>query len=222
MVNNDIDIGTRLKALRDRLKIKMPVVALATGIAKETLYKWEKGTKPSDINFYFILKRYLDKMERKEDQDGFDLETSKPATLRLPLDPNKPTLPQLDGKASSGAVIFTENGPELIVDRINAPFMGHIEGAVEITGESMEPTFKNGSRVAIIRLQNAQILDWGHYYLIIDYNHHSAVKRIYQGSAEGFIVLASDNLDQARFPPVERNQDQIIAILKVVGSINKH
>ncbi|OQP44128.1 hypothetical protein A4H97_33700 [Niastella yeongjuensis] len=222
MANNDIDIGTRLKELRVRLKIKMPAIALATGIAKETLYKWEKGTKPSDINSYFILKRYLDKVEIKENLEGFELEIRKPATLRLPLDPNKPALPQLDGIASAGTVIFTGNEPELIVDRINAPFLGPSEGAVEILGESMEPTFKNGSRVIIIRLQNPEILDWGHYYLIIDRNLHITVKRIYQSTSIGSIVLVSDNPDQSRFTPIERSLDQVTAILKVVGSINKY
>ncbi len=30
----------------------MPAIAAATGISKENLYKWEKGTKPSDFELY--------------------------------------------------------------------------------------------------------------------------------------------------------------------------
>lgn len=222
MKNTETDIGTRLKKYRERLHIKMPVIALATGIAKETLYKWEKGTKPSDINDFFILKMYLEKMEFEADTEEFELETRKPATLRLPFNPDKPAIPQLDGKVSSGTVIFTDNEPELIVDRINAPFLGQVGGAVEVTGESMEPTLKNGYRVVINRLQDAQILNWGDYYLIIDNNLHSTVKRIYQGTAKGTIVLASDNPDKLRFPPIERSMNEITAIFKVVASISKY
>jgi phage repressor protein C with HTH and peptisase S24 domain len=128
----------------------------------------------------------------------------------------------LDGKASAGTIIFTGNEPELIVYRINAPFLGHVEGVVEVTGESMEPTLKPGNKVAISRLQDMQILSWGAYYLIIDINLHSTVKRIYQGRAKDTIILVSDNPDQVRFPPIERSMDQINAIFKVVASITKH
>jgi phage repressor protein C with HTH and peptisase S24 domain len=222
MVRKEMDIGTRLREFSERSHIKMPVIALATGIAKETMYKWEKGTKPSDINDYFTLKAYLDKMENKLDDEIIEFENKKPATLRLPLNHRKAAMSHLDGKASAGTVIFTDNEPELIVDRINAPFMGYVDGAVEVTGESMEPTLKNGCRVVINRLQDAHILNWGDYYLIIDINLQRTVKRIYQGSARDTIILVSDNPDQVTFPPVERRKEHIMGIFKVVASISKH
>ena len=52
----------------------MPAIALATGIAKETLYKWEKGTKPGNIEDFYKLKVYLDKMEGKLEDEAFELE----------------------------------------------------------------------------------------------------------------------------------------------------
>src|SRR5687768_4024772 len=58
-----MEIGIRLKEFRKRTNIKMPVIAAATGISKENLYKWEKGTKPSDFKLYNKLVAYLDKME---------------------------------------------------------------------------------------------------------------------------------------------------------------
>jgi glycine dehydrogenase subunit 2 len=57
-----MEIGIRLKEFRERKKIKMPAIEAATGISKENLYKWEKGTKPSDVNDYLKLKAYLDEM----------------------------------------------------------------------------------------------------------------------------------------------------------------
>ena len=45
-------IGIRLKAYRKRTGTKMPSISRAISIPPETLYKWEKGTKPSDINEY--------------------------------------------------------------------------------------------------------------------------------------------------------------------------
>jgi phage repressor protein C with HTH and peptisase S24 domain len=82
------------------------------------------------------------------------MDSQNSATLRLLLNSSRPAAPQTDAKASSGTVIFTNRGPELIVDRINAPFMDYVEGAIEVTGNSMEPTFRNGCRIAISRIRD--------------------------------------------------------------------
>src|ERR1044072_4406773 len=105
------NLAQRLKNFRERTKIKMPAIAILTGIAKETLYKWEKGTKPSDINDYFRLKAYLDEMENKIAEEQLELESQKPATLRLPLNPNGLPAPQPDGKAAAGTISFHNNEP---------------------------------------------------------------------------------------------------------------
>lgn len=199
----------------------MPAIATYTGIAKETLYKWEKGTKPSDINDYFRLKAYLDKMENKLEEEQLELEYQKPATLRLPLNHNRLPVPQTDGKAAAGTVTFHNDEPELIVDRINAPFLGTVEGVVEVTGESMAPTFSNGCRVGIIRLHNYRILDWGLYYYIIDKNWQGSVRRIYQGETESSLCLVADNPNQDKFPPIQRQWDHIEAIFRVTAGILK-
>lgn len=217
-----IDIGARLKEYRERLNIKMPAIAAATGIAKETLYKWEKGTKPSDIKNYFTLKTYLDKMEDKAEEGWFELETRKPATLRLPFNPNRLTIPQTDGKAAAGTVITSHLGPELIVDRINAPCLGLVEGMIEVIGDSMAPTFINGCRIVIARLKNDRLLNWGNCYYIFNHNWQGTVRRIYQGQTERQIRLVSDHPDLVKYPPQERTWDEITAIFKVVASINKH
>jgi len=217
----DYHIGQRLKAFREQTKIKMPAIAALTGIAKETLYKWEKGTKPSDINDYFRLKSYLDKMENKLEEEQLDIEYQKPATLRLPLNRHRVPIPQTDGKAAAGTILFSNDEPELIVDRINAPFLGPVEGIIEVSGESMAPTFINGCRVAISRLNNYRILDWGWYYYIIDKNWQGYVRRIYPGETENSLCLMSDNPNQDKFPPIQRQWEHIEAIFRVMAAIWK-
>ena len=217
----DYHIGQRLKAFREQTKIKMPAIAALTGIAKETLYKWEKGTKPSDINDYFRLKSYLDKMENKLEEEQLEIEYRKPATIRLPLNRNLVPIPQTDGKAAAGTILFSNDEPELIVDRINAPFLGPVEGIVEVSGESMSPTFTNGCRVAISRLNNYRILDWGWYYYIIDKNWQGYVRRVYPGETENSLCLLSDNPNQDKFPPIQREWEHIEAIFRVMAAIWK-
>jgi hypothetical protein len=85
----------------------------------------------------------------------------------------------------------------------------------------MEPTFKNGCRVAIIRLKEPRTLNWGECYFIIDNNWLGAVKRIYPGETANSIKLVSDNPNQAKFPPIIRQWNQITAIFKVQAGILK-
>ena len=199
----------------------MPAIARATGIAKETLYKWEKGTKPGNIEDFYKLKVYLDKMEGKLEDETFELEKHKPATIRLPLKNIRSAAVQADGKAASGTVIFTNNEPELIVDRINAPFLGVADGVIEVTGHSMEPTFCNGCRVVITRLWENRTLTSGLYYYIVDSNWQGIVRKVYMKEKEKWIRLVSDNPDQLKYPPMERSMDQIEAIFKVSAAIIK-
>ncbi|MBO9203361.1 MULTISPECIES: XRE family transcriptional regulator [Niastella] len=215
------DIGIRLREYRSRSNTKMPAIASSTGIAKETLYKWEKGTKPSSIEEYYKLKGYLDKMEVSLDEETFELVKQHPATLRIPLTSSGPAIPQSDGKAASGTVIFSNNEPELIVDRINAPCLGTVEGSIEVIGNSMEPTFYNGSRIAITRLSDIQSLIPGQYYYVIDTNWQGIVRRVYPGEKENSIRLVADNPDQLRHPPIEKGLDHIAAIFKVGAALIK-
>ena len=218
----DHHIGQRLKEFRERSNTKMPAIAALTGITKETLYKWEKGTKPRDINAYFRLKSYLDKMENKLEEEQLELENQKPATLRLPFNRSRLPVPQTDGKAAAGTVIFFDNEPELIVDRINAPFLGAAEGVIEITGESMEPIFCNGCRIAIIRLNDHRVLHWGYHYYIIDKNWDGIVRRVYPGETENSIQLVSDNPNQDKFPPIQWQWENIVAIFRVTACILRY
>jgi phage repressor protein C with HTH and peptisase S24 domain len=213
------NIGARLKAYREKSMVKMPEIEAVTGISKETLYKWEKGTKPRNAVEYLALKSYLDKMELSLEDERFLSENQKPATLRLPLNPNRTPRPQKSGKEAAGTIIIADNEPELIVDRINAPVLGHIEGIVEVTGESMEPTLKNGCRVVITRLEYPYTLLWGNCYFIVDHNLATYVRRIYAGNDQNSIRLLADFNDQSKYPPIELKRNQILAIFMIKASI---
>lgn len=212
-------IGTRLSQFRERSNIKMPAISTAIGIPKETLYKWEHGTNPRDVNDYFKLKAYLDAVEMKEDEYEMGLEAKKPTTIRLPLTVDQPPVYDSDGRTAAGTILIFNGEPQLIVERMNAPFMGTVEGAIDVTGDSMEPTIKHGCRIAIHRLSDFRILDWGRCYYVINKNLKGIVRRVYP--CEGGIQLVSDHPNKSVYPPIERSWDQIIAVLEIVGTADK-
>jgi phage repressor protein C with HTH and peptisase S24 domain len=161
-------------------------------------------------------------MENNLEEELLEYEYQKPATLRLPFNRNRLAIPQTEGKAAAGTVISVNNEPELVVDRIHAPFLGEVEGVIEVSGESMAPTFINGCRVALIRLNDHRLLQWGLYYYIIDKNWQGIVRRVYQGETKSSIRLVSDHPNQEKFPPIQCNWEHIEAIFRVKAGVMKY
>ena len=208
----------KIKKVIQRTGMTVADIAYATELPKESMYKWLKGTRPSDSVIYNKLESYLDGiLERVSEDSTTDKPATmygplfeRPATMKVPLTRIGKPVPQTSGKAAAGTITIMNDEPQLIVDRIDAPFMGEVEGVIEVTGESMAPTFKNGCRVAI------------EYYFIIDKNWQGVIRRIYPCEIGNSIQLLSENEDQQKFPPIIRQWEQIEAVFKVKARILKH
>lgn len=53
-------IGEKIKAFRKQRKLSVAKFALMYGLSQDNLYKWEKGTKPSDPDDYKRLEKILE------------------------------------------------------------------------------------------------------------------------------------------------------------------
>jgi transcriptional regulator with XRE-family HTH domain len=222
-------IGERLKLFRNKYGIPMPEVSKATGISKENLYKWERGVKPSNMVLYNKLKEYLDKMELAANDDmlyetamEFKTQLMRTVNMRVPLTGQGKPVPYTSSVVTPGSIAVINQVPELIVERIDVPSLGDIEGLVVINSDSMEPTFKKGSRAAIRRLRFMRILNWGDFYYVIDENWEGGIKRIYPGDTPDSIKLIVDHPDQIKYPPIQRPWEQIVSIFKVVAVISTY
>jgi phage repressor protein C with HTH and peptisase S24 domain len=65
-------------------------------------------------------------------------------------------------------------------------------------------------------------LNWGFYYYIIDKNWDGIVRRVYQGETENSIQLVSDNPNQDKYPPIQRQWEHIEAIFRVTAGILRY
>ena len=213
------DLGIRLKEYRKQNNIKMPVIEKATGVNRATMYKWEQGTKPGNINDFLAVKAYLDEMQFGLMADEASLHAERPLTKSLPLNPSLSAKTQTDSKVAAGTVITKNNELELVVDYIYAPSLGVIEGLIEVIGDSMEPFLKSGYRVGIRRLLSGETLSWGSLFFIIDSNHHCLLRRIYAGDSSEDLLLVSEN--PQKYPSINWNKDQIKSIFKVVTITQK-
>ena len=221
-----MDIGTRLKEFRKRKHIKMPAIAAATGISKENLYKWEKGTKPSDFELYNKLVAYLDKMENDPDHyyedpksNGTHLNKQSPSLLTgifLALD--EESLSLSDNNAVPGSIISINNEPVLVAFRIDAPVIGDVDGVIPVMGDSMEPKFRSGNWIALKKLRYTRIINGGYYYYVVDMNGKGLLRRVLPAAENNSIILTAEN---EAYPEITRNMDDILAIFSVEAVIVK-
>jgi phage repressor protein C with HTH and peptisase S24 domain len=140
--------------------------------------------------------------------------------LRLSLKEPKRAIPVTNGKASAGTIQLINDEPELILEFIDAPFIGIVDGVVECVGHSMYPVFPNGSRIAVKKLEDKTLIQPGEFYYLIDTNYEGYVKRIYV--EDDGLVLSSENPDREKYPAFKRKWSQIVSLFKVKADITKH
>jgi transcriptional regulator with XRE-family HTH domain len=223
-----MDIAKRLKEFRKKTNIKMPAIAAATGISKENLYKWEKGTKPSDFTQYKELEKYLDEMENAPEHiledarsNGGNLaQIASPALFTgIFLSQDDAALPLAEKNGVPGSIITINNQPILIAWRMESPFMGEVDGVIPVTGDSMEPKFKSGNLVALKKLRFTKIINAGYYYYIIDKNHIGLLRRVRPAAENNSIILAAEN--EKDYPEITRKMDDVLAIFSIEAVIMK-
>jgi len=132
---------------------------------------------------------------------------------------NKPNLtPVFDIKASAGRAILFNDRPEIIADYVDIPFIGKSDGVIEIVGASMNPTYVNGTRIAVRKLEDKQLIYPNECYYIIDVNYDGRVKRLIKSEKPDHIILRSDNKD---YPDVELPWEKIVSVCKILCRIIK-
>ena len=221
-----MEIGKRLKEFRKRKNIKMPAIAAATGISKENLYKWEKGTKPSDFDQLQTLIEYINNMDNAPDQVAEDPKLIKKAKTSsttfltgIFLSQDEESVLLYDNNAAPGNVIIINKQPILVASRIDAPVIGDVDGVIPVTGDSMEPRFKSGNLIAIKKLRFTRIINAGSFYYIVDKNHTGLIRRVRPAGETNSIILISENAED--YPEITRKMDEILAIFSIEAVIFK-
>ena len=221
-----MEIGKRLKEFRKRKNIKMPAIAAATGISKENLYKWEKGTKPSDFDQLQLLIEYINNEDNAPDQVAEDpklIKKAKPSSTTfltgIFLSQDEESVLLYDNNAAPGNVIIINKQPILVASRIDAPVIGDVDGVIPVTGDSMEPRFRSGNFIAIKKLRFTRIINAGSFYYLVDKNHTGLIRRVRPAGETNSIILISENGED--YPEITRKMDEILAIFSIEAVIFK-
>jgi phage repressor protein C with HTH and peptisase S24 domain len=204
-------LAEKIKKYREENNVSMPDLSRATGISKENLYKWEKGTKPTDFEAVRKLQNILEsnwkdlqiELIRNGDQT-LNTVSENPETYiqkrrNLKIDSSTSfKVPLVSVKARAGYVNDYDN-----IDLINnldkyaiPPGVSHI-GAIwryfEVDGDSMEPQLSSGDYILCSQVPQE---DWENvkdfYVYVIVTETNLLIKRIFVKSEKEW-VLISDN-----------------------------
>jgi phage repressor protein C with HTH and peptisase S24 domain len=210
-----VNVLEQVKTVMDSKRITVAKLAKDTGIPPSRIYKWIDGTanpKSDDA----------EKLEKWVEQIAAGIPT---ADLSKPQEIHKIRLSLADGRRydmTDGPVAGTfetwNNESTVVLDFMKAPFIGELEGVVEVTGDDMIPTFRPGTRVAVQRLSDPKIFTPGQFYFIIDRNGQSFVRRMMEGTRDD-VILKSDN--ERLYPQFKRNWRDIKAVFKIKADINR-
>jgi phage repressor protein C with HTH and peptisase S24 domain len=210
--------GLRLHLEKEKLTVKE--VASVIGIPAPRIYKWLQGESSPKTDDAETLKQYLFVRKSSNGESGIEeVQTKRPVKLHF-LFTEKRIYPANQEQEDAGTITTYNNSPSIILEYIDAPFIGAVEGVVEVTGDSMVPTLKPGDRLAIKQLADIKLLLWGEIYYIVDKNFQGVVRRVYE--MDGGLLLMGDNEDQKKYPPVKRMWNQLEAVFKVKADITKH
>lgn len=209
-------------------------VASYIGKGLRTYQYYENGTvnpKPATLEklsktLNFSLSQLYDDAKKLHTIDGlpmsdFNEETAQYLTSRRTGKNRKlkNLTPVFNTKASAGQAILFNDRPELIIEYVDIPFIGKSDGVIEIVGDSMNPTYVNGTRIAVRKLEEKELVYPNECYYVIDINYDGRVKRLMKSEKKDHIILHSDNKE---YPDVEFNWNKILAVCKILCRIIKN
>ena len=161
----------------------------------------------------------LEGLVLKEDILKFE-KLSKHQKFRLSLKNNNKPIPVSNTKAAVGMVQVVNDESKLIVDYIDALFIGIVDWVVECFGHSIYLVLPIKSRIAVRILLDKSLIQFGEFYNLIDTNYEGHVKCLYV--EEDGLYLSSENLDKQKYPHYKRKCSLVVSFFKVKADITKH
>lgn len=86
--------------------------------------------------------------------------------------------------------------------------------ALTVSGKSMEPTYPEGCRVVVKRINHALFIEWGREY-VLDTENGIVLKTLEPSDDPDFIRCISLNPDQRRYAPFEVPKESIRGVYRV-------
>lgn len=101
-------------------------------------------------------------------------------------------------------------------EKVISPIQG-VDFAIRISGDSMEPDFKDASLILIKRIDDNAFIPWGHP-MIIDTTNGVFFKNVFP-SEKGKEYLEARSINH-KYPPLTIPLDSVFGLYRLVGNLN--
>ena len=101
-------------------------------------------------------------------------------------------------------------------EKVVSPVKG-VDFAIRISGDSMEPDFKDASLILIKKIDDKAFIPWGHP-MVIDTTNVVFFKKVYPSEkGDAYIEARSIN---PKYPPLTIPYDAVLGLYRLVGTLN--
>ncbi len=101
-------------------------------------------------------------------------------------------------------------------EKVVSPVKG-VDFAIRISGDSMEPDFKDASLILIKKIDDKAFIPWGHP-MVIDTTNGVFFKKVYPSEkGDAYIEARSIN---PKYPPLTIPYDAVLGLYRLVGTLN--
>lgn len=210
----DTDRVNRLNIVLDHLGAAYSAVAIKSGISPSNLKNMLDGKQTiTDKTMHRISDAYPEfNVKWLKDGEGSMLLTERYNEVNSQND-DPDYVPLLPVEAMAGSLQGFSEGVELAGCRkIKSPVKG-ADWAIQISGDSMEPDYKNGSYL-FIKKMTGSFIPWGQT-MVVDTYDGVVVKDIYPVE-ENQSVIEARSINK-KYPPFRIEKTIVIGIYRVLG-----
>lgn len=208
-----------IKKIRVSLGMNQEEFAKAIGFSRSSVQKWErKERNPDEIAIYkideLIQKSTNEHIELKKDQEK--AEVSEHTEIK-----GVPYYENIDGTAHiTTSFSDYKERPTFYIDYEH---FNDCDAYVNVVGDSMYPNYCSGEIIAVKRIYNIDIIQWGEAHFVVtnsNANEMKTIKLLYPHENESKIILRSSNPNFKGDTPVDKKDILFLYIVK--GKIRRN
>ena len=196
-----------------------------TGVSQSTIGRWLKGESEPQLGQLSLIS---DKLDVSKDylllnESNEDIFNEDKPDYKKKIRTKKNRVPVYEIDVTSSIVSSFSDIKEIPSFYMDYEPFNDCDAVVTNYGDSMYPDYKNGERLAVKKIVNFDVLNWGETYLVItdaEANDLKTVKRLHPHEDNDKIILRAGNPRYAGDTVIFKTN--VLALFAVKGKVSQN